>query len=480
MAVTVLSGTSGALYYKPAGTTGSFPETGVNASTDVITVQQYLNLKAGDPVKFRIVNNQTGEVGTGTLPAPISADTTYYVLTYTAATGALTVSTAAGGTILAITDDGTAVGFNEFEVYYAEYASVGQVQLWSLEISRADIDVTTIGQVAGQLAPSRSYIPGFADGAGTATVYVTNEDAALSNRMVEDVLQRQQVGCGFKLYTDQGRSITMDAVLLSASLNINPDDAQQVEITFRPGGAPTFDFNSSAGGGVVSDPNWTSVRLLVGCNSLPATDESSFATPIGTNTTAPLLDTSIKKFDAASFSFPGDINRDLEIDSTNNNLDVAASTPFTWECWIYLISLDSTATGWGNVNAFMESQGGSDYVAGVSRASSGADPQFYFIPSNGTTGGFYHQSTVPLSTWVHWALVRDSSNNIHIYQDGVKSTSSVTSSLALDNSSTVGFTIGKRQFGTSYNFRMDEVRITVGVARYTTDFTPPLTSFPRS
>jgi len=255
MAVTVLSGTSGALYYKPAGTTGSFPETGVNASTDVITVQQYLNLKAGDPVKFRIVNSQTGEAGTGTLPAPISAATTYYVLTYTAATGALTVSTAAGGTILAITDDGTAVAFNEFEVYYADYAAVGQVQLWSLEISRADIDVTTIGQVVGQLAPFRSYIPGFADGAGTATVYVTNEDAALSNRMVEDVLQRQQVGCGFKLYTDQGatedfsRSITMDAVLLSASLNINPDDAQQVEITFRPGGAPTFDFNSSPGGG---------------------------------------------------------------------------------------------------------------------------------------------------------------------------------------------------------------------------------------
>jgi hypothetical protein len=38
----------------------------------------------------------------------------------------------------------------------------------------------------------------------------------------------------------------MDAVLLTASLNINPDDAQQVEITFRPAGAPTFDFSTSA------------------------------------------------------------------------------------------------------------------------------------------------------------------------------------------------------------------------------------------
>ena len=252
MAVTVLSGTSGALYYKPAGTTGNFPESGVNASTDVITVQPYLNFKAGDPVKFRVVNSQTGGSGSGTLPSPIDGSTTYYVLSYTAATGALTVSTAAGGTILAITDDGTAVAPNEFEVYYADYAAVGQVQSWSFEISRAEIDVTTIGQTAGQYAPFRAYIPGFADGSGTATIYVTNEDAALSNRMVEDVLQRQQVGCGFKLYTDKqgtealSRSIAMDAVLLTASLNINPDDAQQVEITFRPAGAPTFDFSTSA------------------------------------------------------------------------------------------------------------------------------------------------------------------------------------------------------------------------------------------
>lgn len=252
MAVTVLSGTSGALYYKPAGTTGTFGETNVSIADDEITVQTYLNLKVGDPVKFRVVNSQTGAAGSGTLPAPISSATTYYVLSYVAATGVLTVSTSAGGTILAITDDGTIAAPNEFEVYYADYAAVGQVQNWSFEISRAEIDVTTIGQAVGQYAPFKAYIPGFADGNGSASVFVTNEDSALSNRMVEDVLQRQQVGCAFKLYTDKGstealsRSIAMDAVLLSATLNINPDDAQMVEITFRPTGAPTFDFSTTA------------------------------------------------------------------------------------------------------------------------------------------------------------------------------------------------------------------------------------------
>ena len=252
MAVTVLSGTSGALYYKPAGTTGTFGTTGVNTADDEITIEPYLNLRVGDPVQFSLVNSQTGGSGTGTLPAGLSAATTYYVIAYTASSGVLKVSATTGGSAVDITNVGTAAAPNEFQVAYAEYAAVGQVQSWSFEISRAEIDVTTIGQTAGQYAPFRAYIPGFADGNGTATVYVTNEDSALSNRMVEDVLQRQQVGCGFKLYTDKqgtealSRSIAMDAVLLTASLNINPDDAQQVEITFRPSGAPTFDFSTSA------------------------------------------------------------------------------------------------------------------------------------------------------------------------------------------------------------------------------------------
>jgi hypothetical protein len=252
MAVTVLSGTSGALYYKPAGTTGTFGTTGVNTADDEITIEPYLNLRVGDPVQFSLVNSQTGGSGTGSLPAGLSAGITYYVIAYTASSGVLKISATAGGAAVDITNIGTAAAPNEFQVAYADYAAVGQVQSWSFEISRAEIDVTTIGQTAGQYAPFRAYIPGFADGNGTATVYVTNEDSALSNRMVEDVLQRQQVGCGFKLYTDKqgtealSRSIAMDAVLLTASLNINPDDAQQVEITFRPSGAPTFDFSTSA------------------------------------------------------------------------------------------------------------------------------------------------------------------------------------------------------------------------------------------
>jgi len=257
MATTVLSGTSGALYYKPAGTTATFGEAAVDPTDDEITVSSFLNFKVGDPVKFSVVNVNTGGAGTGTLPSGLTAGTTYYVIGYNASTGVLQVSATAGGVAVAITDDGTAVAPNQFRVAYADYAVVGQCRDWTFEITRAEIDVTTIGQTPGQYVPFRSYISGFGDGTGTATVYMTNEDAALSNRLIEDVLQRQQNGAAFKLYVDRvtsggtvsdtaSRSISFDAILTSASLTVNPDDAQSVTVNFRPTGTPTFDFSTSA------------------------------------------------------------------------------------------------------------------------------------------------------------------------------------------------------------------------------------------
>lgn len=256
MAVTTLSGTSGALYYKPAGTVSTFAEADVDATGDDITVGTYLNFKVGDPVQFSVVNVNTGAAGSGTLPAGISAATTYYVIAYTAATGVLQVSATLGGSTIAITDDGTAVTPNAFQVAYAAHVAVGEVREWSFEITREEIDVTTIGAEAGQLTPFRKYISGFADGEGSATVYTTDSDTNIASRLIADVLQRQQTGANFKLYIDRvlssgtvsdalSRSIEVPAILTSASFTVNPDDGQSVEISFRPSAAPTFDLAKS-------------------------------------------------------------------------------------------------------------------------------------------------------------------------------------------------------------------------------------------
>ena len=88
-------------------------------------------------------------------------------------------------------------------------------------------------------------------------MYTTDDDTALSSRMIEDVIQRNQTGATMKLYTDRvvvsgsvsdtsSRSITIPVILTSASLAVNPDDGQSVQIAFRPSAAPTFDLSKSA------------------------------------------------------------------------------------------------------------------------------------------------------------------------------------------------------------------------------------------
>ena len=245
---TTLSGTSGALYYKPAGTDSTFKAANVTSGSDTIVVGTFLNFKVNDKVSF---GTGTG----GTLPSGLSAGTPVFVKTYTASTGAATFSATAGGSVLGLSNDGTD-GTTPFTIKYSEFEAVGDVREWSFEITRDEIDVTTIGQTLGQFAPFKTYITGFADGEGSATIYTTDDDTAIASRLVEDVIQRIQSGVQFKLYIDRvvssgtvddtaSRSITLEAVLTSASFTVNPDDAQSIEVAFRPSAVPTFDLSKT-------------------------------------------------------------------------------------------------------------------------------------------------------------------------------------------------------------------------------------------
>ncbi len=244
---TVLSGTSGALYYKPAGTSGTFKAADVTNASNSINVGTFLNFKVNDKVSFT--------AGGGTLPGGLAEGTPVFVLTYTASTGAATFAATAGGSELALADDGTD-GTSAFGINYTEFQSVANVRSWNFEVTRDEIDVTSIGGTLGQSAPFRTFISGFADGTGSAEVYFTDDDTGISARLIEDVTQRNQAGATFKLYMDAvvsagtpddaaSRSISMDAVLTSASFSVTPDDAQAISINFRPTAAPTFDFAKS-------------------------------------------------------------------------------------------------------------------------------------------------------------------------------------------------------------------------------------------
>lgn len=249
MTATVLSGTSGALYYTPAGTSvttlaaSAFPSSGAN-----ITVGSFLGFKVNDPVTLAYPG---GATVTDAIPAGA-----YFVLTYVATTGVMTLSTTAGGSAVTATALPSGFGAGFASIVFTDPLVVGSVRDWSFEITRSEIDVTTIGQEVGQFAPFRNYISGFADGTGSATVYTTDDDTNLASRMIEDVIQRTQSGARMKLYIDQivvsgtvndtlSRFISVPVILTSASLTVNPDDGQSVAINFRPSSAPDFDLSKS-------------------------------------------------------------------------------------------------------------------------------------------------------------------------------------------------------------------------------------------
>ena len=252
---TVLSGTSGALYYSPAGTSSTqiaasdFPA-GSGGDTTQINVGTQLGFRVNDPITLTYPSGSTVTNG-------ISAANAKFVKTYDASTGEMTVSQTAGGAALTASAAVSGFGSNFATITFSEPQVVGSVREWSFEITRAEIDVTSIGQTVTQTAPFRTFISGFADGSGSASVYSTDDDTLLSSRMVEDVIQRQQAGAKVRLYIDRqmsganvdqtaSRSILADIILTSASFNVNPDDGQIVEIAFRPSAAPTFDLSKTA------------------------------------------------------------------------------------------------------------------------------------------------------------------------------------------------------------------------------------------
>lgn len=124
-------------------------------------------------------------------------------------------------------------------------------------------------------------------------------------------------------------------------------------------------------------------------------------------------------------------------------------------------------------------------VDGRAALTQGAYPTLYLSPS--MTLGYYvssadritSASTLSLSTWYHVAIVR-SAGVTKLYVNGTQYGSWWTDST---NYIADGLVFGASSYHTSPNTQyglygyMDEVRVTVGIARYTATFTPPTEAF---
>ena len=239
---TALTGQEGSIYFSPGGTKWCLRDYSDFPAGTSITVPSGHDFRVNDPIKFTVV-------GTATLVSAITAGNTYYVVAATATT--IDIATSSGGTAVTIVANGGTGSANKsghINVQYSSAAAVAQVRDFSVTIEREMLDVTTLpGGVSGvsKYAPFRNNQPGFATATGTMSVYFTDSQTSLANRLLGNVLLKSQEGAAVKLYVDcvdngsgavdDANSIYVDAdvTITGMSLNVNPDDPTTGELTFN-------------------------------------------------------------------------------------------------------------------------------------------------------------------------------------------------------------------------------------------------------
>lgn len=226
---------------------------------------------------------------------------------------------------------------------------------------------------------------------------------------------------------------------------------------------------------VVTDPNWTSVKLLVGADgtngSTSFTDESSVSRTLTSNGTAPnnaTVSTTSPLMGTGSINLPGGSSSISAPDAA----DLTLTGAFTCEVLARFSSIPSQAT-------FISHWNGGGWVFW----RNGSNLQFFVSISGGNTS-VVAAWTPTVGVDYHIACSRNASGKFRLRVNGVMLASGTPSTSAIDNAPGplyIGQS-GSNVGGTGFVGKLDEVRLTVGVDRYDTDstITPPSVKFPRS
>ena len=230
------------------------------------------------------------------------------------------------------------------------------------------------------------------------------------------------------------------------------------------------EFTGVIRGEIAGDADWASVVLLLHCNgtdgSTTITDSSSFART-GTCNANLKLSTTRSKFGSASLKVT---QRDTGgiVFGPSTDFAVGTGEPYTMECWVYVVTtVNYTSTpniiNWNRASTFRDAVN----VYGLTPAVQGDTEAF---------GDQMSPSAITANAWHHLAYVFDGTN-VNLYVDG---TSVANWARSNTGQSTGTFYIGglSADIPNAIEVYIDEVRVTIGAARYTATFTPPSSEFP--
>lgn len=187
------------------------------------------------------------------------------------------------------------------------------------------------------------------------------------------------------------------------------------------------------------------------------------------------ISTSVFKYGTGALKFNG--TTDYLVTSPANQAAFAfGSGDFTIECWVYISSYAAggsfySVMGAGTSTNTLMNLSVRVNSAGTAIGAFTTDGLNFTINPNGTTGG------VALNTWTHIAVVRNGTS-FRTYTNGVSGTNVV--SAATLYTTTQPLIVGALGYDltTLFSGYIDDLRVTKGIARYTTTFTPPTAAFP--
>ena len=162
------------------------------------------------------------------------------------------VSGTAGGTAITVNGNGGTGTANAgiIEIELCDFYAVCGVREFSLDISREELDVTTLpcfdsaDDGCSKLANFRKTQSGFASATGSMTVYFTGDQENIANRLLGSAVLKDQTGARTKLYVstktgatgvDDTTSLFVDAFIniSGMSFSVNPDDPTSAELSFN-------------------------------------------------------------------------------------------------------------------------------------------------------------------------------------------------------------------------------------------------------
>ena len=173
------------------------------------------------------------------------------------------------------------------------------------------------------------------------------------------------------------------------------------------------------------------------------------------------------KFGGGSMSFDG--TGDYLSTVSTPNLSFGSGN-FTIECWVYANSL-------GSYNALVAQWPDNGGTTNNSYVLEAVSPDMVFYWASGSTlYGPATLGTITTGVWTHYAICR-SGNTLYPFKNGVLGTTVAISQTL--NSPTSAVTVGGQVAGGGgWNGYIDDLRITKGYARYTSNFTPATSALP--